>query len=177
MDQNVALHYNLNTNITLPCNIEKFTRDRLMAAVDFEGFMRTYPDRETCFKFLSKLKWEKGYACLKCTNTYYSNGHLPYSRRCSKCGYEESVLAHTILQNIHIPVNKAFYLVFLMYVTKGKISSHKLSEIIAIRQSTCWAHSTRIRKIMDHKKNELNNTAGKGWSILLFQAAEVQFRK
>jgi len=157
-----------NDNITLHTNIEKVTHDRVMsAAVDFEEFSRIYPDRETCFKFLSDLKWEKGYTCRKCANTHYSSGHLPYSRRCSKCGYEESVIAYTILQNTRIPINKAFYMIFLMYSTKGKISSHKLSEIVAIRQSTCWAYSTRIKKIMDDKKKQLSNAGSKGWSMLV----------
>ena len=155
-------------NITLHTNIEKVTHDRVMsAAVDFEEFSKIYPDRETCFKFLSDLKWDKGYTCRKCTNTHYSNGHLPYSRRCSKCGYEESVIAYTLLQNTRIPINKAFYMIFLMYSTKGKISSHKLSEIVAIRQSTCWAYSTRIKKIMDYKKKQLSNAGSKGWSMLV----------
>jgi hypothetical protein len=159
-----------NDNITLHTNIEKVTHDRVMSAqVDFEEFSRIYPDRETCFKFLSDLKWEKSYNCRKCNNDHYSHGHLPYSRRCSKCGYEESVIAYTILQNTRIPINKAFYMIFLMYSTKGKISSHKLSEIVAIRQSTCWAYSTRIKKLMDHKKKELSNAGSKGWSMLVIE--------
>ena len=136
-------------NTQLQSNIEKVTHDRAMSAeVDFEEFSKIYPDRETCFKFLSDLKWEKGYDCRKCSSKHYGHGQLPYSRRCSKCGYEESVIAYTILQNTRIPINKAFYMIFLMYSTKGKISSHKLSEILSIRQSTCWAYSTRIKKIM-----------------------------
>ena len=157
-------------NVTLHTNIEKVTHDRVMSAeVDFAEFSQIYPDRETCFKFLSDLKWENGYTCRKCSHTHYSNGHLPYSRRCSKCGYEESVIAYTILQNSRIPINKAFYMIFLMYSTKGKISSHKLSEIVTIRQSTCWAFSTRIKKLMDHKKKELSNAGSKGWSKLVLE--------
>jgi hypothetical protein len=157
-------------NVTLHTNIEKVTHDRVMSAeVDFEEFSKIYPDRETCFKFLSDLKWENGYTCRKCTHTHYGNGHLPYSRRCSKCGYEESVIAYTILQNSRIPINKAFYMIFLMYSTKGKISSHKLSEIVTIRQSTCWAFSTRIRKLMEHKKKDLNNAGSRGWSKLVLE--------
>jgi hypothetical protein len=155
-------------NILLHNDIEKVTHDRVMLTeVDFEEFSRIYPDRETCFKFLSDLKWEHGYACRKCANTHYGSGHLPYSRRCSKCGYEESVIAYTILQNTRIPINKAFYMIFLMYSTKGKISSHKLSEILSIRQSTCWAYSSRIKKVMEQRKKEIKNAGDKGWSKLV----------
>jgi hypothetical protein len=155
-------------NTNLHHDIEKVTHDRVMSAdVDFEEFSKIYPDNETCFKFLSDLKWEKGYSCRKCGNIHYGHGHLPYSRRCSKCGYEESVIAYTILQNTRIPINKAFYMIFLMYSTKGKISSHKLSEILSIRQSTCWAYSSRIKKVMEIKKKELKNAGDRGWSKLV----------
>ena len=155
-------------NTSLHHDIEKVTHDRIMSAdVDFAEFSKIYPDNETCFKFLSDLKWEKGYNCRKCTNNHYGHGHLPYSRRCSKCGYEESVIAYTILQNTRIPINKAFYMIFLMYSTKGKISSHKLSEILSIRQSTCWAYSSRIKRAMELKKKELKNAGDKGWGKLV----------
>ena len=160
-----------NDNTILHHDIEKVTHDRVMSAeVDFEEFSRIYPDRETCFKFLSDLKWDEGYACRKCANTHYGHGHLPYSRRCSKCGYEESVIAYTILQNTRIPINKAFYMIFLMYSTKGKISSHKLSEILSIRQSTCWAYSSRIKKVMNSMKKEIKNPGDKGWSKLVIDS-------
>jgi len=155
-------------NTLLQNDIEKMMHDRVMSAeVDFEEFSKAYPDRETCFKFLADLKWERSYNCRKCEADHYSSGHLPYSRRCTKCGYEESVIAYTILQNTRIPINKAFYIIFLMYSTKGKISSHKLSEILSIRQSTCWAYSSRIKKIMNSRKKQLSNAAEKGWSKLV----------
>jgi hypothetical protein len=158
-------------NTELHHNIDKITHDRVMSAeVDFDEFSKIYPDRETCFKFLSDLKWEKGYICRKCSNTHYGHGHLPYSRRCSKCGYEESVIAYTMLQNTRIPINKAFYMIFLMYSTKGKISSHKLSQILSIRQSTCWAYSSRIKKVMNDKKKEIKNAGDKGWSKLVIDS-------
>jgi len=72
-----------------------------------------------------------------------------------------------MLQNTRIPINKAFYMIFLMYSTNGKISSHKLSEILAIRQSTCWAYSSRIKKAMNSRRKEIKNSGDKGWSRLV----------
>jgi hypothetical protein len=162
-------------NLSLHSDIVKVTHDRVMLAdVDFEEFSRIYPDRETCFRFLAEIKWKNGYTCKKCANDHYGNGHQPYSRRCSKCGYEESVIAYTILQNTRIPINKAFYMIFLMYSTKGLISSHKLSEILSIRQSTCWAYSSRIKKAMDSKKKELRNAGSKDWSKLVIDYSVVE---
>jgi hypothetical protein len=157
-------------NRQLQTNVEKVSRARVLSApVDFEEFSRIYPDKESCFRFLAELKWSQGYSCRKCGHDHYFHGHLLYSRRCAKCGYEESVTANTILQNTRIDINKAFYMIFLVYSTKGKISSHKLSEILNIRQSTCWSYSSRIRKVMEERKKSLRQSDEKGWSKLVME--------
>ena len=157
-------------NQELQFNVEKVTRDRVMSAdVDFEEFSKIYPDKESCNQFLSELKWKDGYQCRKCKNTHYYNGHIPYSRRCSKCGYEESVTTYTVFHNTRIPINKAFYMIFLIYSTKGKISSHKLAEILNIRQSTCWTYGSKIKLLMEERKSVLKKTNKNGWSKLVLE--------
>ena len=155
-------------NQELQTNVEKITRDRVMSAdVDFEEFSKIYPDKESCDSFLAELKWKNGYACKKCKNDHFYAGHAPYSRRCSKCDYEESVTSYTIFHNTRIPINKAFYMIFLIYSTKGKISSHKLAELLNIRQSTCWTYGTRIKAIMEERKSVLKKANKNGWSLLV----------
>ena len=157
-------------NQELQTNVEKVTRDRVMSAdVDFEEFSRIYPDKEHCNLFLSELKWKNGYTCRKCKNNHYYAGHIAYSRRCSKCSYEESVTTYTIFHNTRIPIVKAFYMIFLIYSTKGKISSHKLSEILGIRQSTCWTYGSRIKEVMEERKAMLKKANKNGWSLLVLE--------
>jgi hypothetical protein len=155
-------------------NVVKVTQARVMSTeVDFEEFSKIYPDNESCFRFLAGMKWGNGtaadhYECRKCGHDHYFHGHSPHSRRCAKCDYDESVIAHTIFQNTRIPINKAFYMVFLMYTTKGKISSHKLSEILSIRQGTCWSYASRIKKVMHDRRKEIaSSKSGEGWSLLV----------
>jgi len=155
-------------NITLKTNIEKVTDARLNATeMDFDEFSLKYPDKESCYKFLADMKWEHGYACTKCGNLSYCNGKAPYNRRCTKCAYEESVLQQTIFENNRIPINKAFYLVYLMYNHKGAISSHKLSEKLGIRQSTCWTYASKIKKVMEERKKDIKGGGKSGWSKLV----------
>ncbi|MGN7204653.1 7TM diverse intracellular signaling domain-containing protein [Pedobacter sp. SAFR-022] len=155
-------------NQALNTNVEKVTRARVMSAeMDFEEFSRIYPDKETCYQFLADLKWKNGYACRKCKQTQFYTGHAPYSRRCSKCGYEESVTSYSIFHNTRIPINKAFYMVYLIYTTKGKTSSHKISEVLNMRQSTCWTYSSRVKTAMEEKKTILKRSGKQGWSQLI----------
>ncbi|UEG51631.1 chromosome partitioning protein ParA [Mucilaginibacter daejeonensis] len=159
-----------NDNIQLKTNIEKVTDARAMSTeLSFEEFSAKYPDQETCNKFLADIKWSKSFNCIKCGNEYYKHGRAPYSRRCTKCNYEESVLYNTIFQNNRIPINKAFYIVYLIYTTKGAISSYQLSEKLQIRQSTCWHYALRIKKVLeDHKSRGKKNT-NQGWSKLILE--------
>lgn len=157
-------------NEELQTSVEKVTRDRVMNTdVDFEEFSKIYPDKESCYEFLSQLKWANGYHCRKCNNDHFFNGHILHSRRCSKCGYEESVTTYTVFHNTRIPINKAFYMIFLIYSTKGKISSHKLSELLSIRQSTCWTFGSRIKKVMEERKKTLKKNSKNGWSQLVIE--------
>jgi hypothetical protein len=157
-------------NEELHTSVVEVTRSRIMSEeVDFDEFSKIYPDNESCFAYLANLKWADSYTCRKCGNDHYFAGHTPHSRRCAKCDYDESVIAHTIFQHSRIPITKAFYLLFLMYSSKGKISSHKLSGILNIRQGTCWSYSTKIKKLMDDKKKELKQGTKEGWSKLVLE--------
>lgn len=159
-----------NDNIQLKTNIDKVTSARVLSAeLNFEEFSAKYPDQETCYKFLSDLKWKGDYRCTRCNHTSYCAGRVPYSRRCTKCSYEESALHNTIFQNNRIPINKAFYIVYLIYSSKGTISSHQLSEKLNIRQSTCWAYAIRIKKVMQEQKRSRKKDAPQGWSTLVLE--------
>ncbi len=135
--------------------------------VDFEEFSAMYPDDASCLKLLADRKWLYEYHCRKCNHSGYGDGKSLYSRRCTKCGYEESVTAYTLLQNTRLPINKAFYIIFLVYSSKGSISSHKLSEILHIRQSTCWAYSSKIKKAMKERRKHTPVHHHEGWDALL----------
>ncbi|MBI3232022.1 MAG: chromosome partitioning protein ParA [Candidatus Doudnabacteria bacterium] len=142
----------------------------LSKEVDFDEFSKMYPDDQSCLRFIADKKWVRDFQCIKCNYAGYSEGKTLYSRRCSRCGYDESVTAFTLLQNTRLPINKAFYMIFLVYSSNGTISSHKLSEILGIRQSTCWAYSAKIKKAMREYARIHKNAHQHGWdSILMVQ--------
>jgi hypothetical protein len=144
-------------NAALKTNIEKITDARITATtLTFEEFSQKYPDQEKCYQFLADLKWSNGFTCKRCGYTNHSHGRKPFSRRCNRCAYEESPMHDTIFENNRIPINKAFYIVYLVFTTKGNISSYQLAEKTDMRQGTCWAYATRVKGLLDgtkkHKK-------------------------
>ncbi|HEY0741552.1 MAG TPA: 7TM diverse intracellular signaling domain-containing protein [Chryseosolibacter sp.] len=160
-------------NKQLQHEVEVVTEARILSReVDFEEFSAMYPDDISCLKFLAEIKWQNGFSCVKCNHGHFSDGRTPFSRRCTRCGYDESVTASTLLQNTRIPINKAFYMIFLVYSSKGNISSHKLSEILHIRQSTCWSYSAKIKKAMKAKQKQ-DADRNEGWDSILLAEETV----
>ncbi len=52
-----------------------------------------------CKEYLSHLKWEKGYICVKCGH-HASQQRKDYSRICNKCSHIESSTANTLLHKV-----------------------------------------------------------------------------
>jgi two-component system, sensor histidine kinase LadS len=142
-------------NQELQLNVKELAKARVMfREVRFEEFSNIYPDEDTCMKYLAQIKWEKGYTCRKCENENSSPGRSPYSKRCTRCGYEESSTAFTIFHRNRIPLNKAFYMVFLVSTHKKEITSEELSRKLEIRQKTCWSFKQKIVKAINESSGK-----------------------
>jgi len=140
-------------NKVLKTNVKELTKARvLMKEVDFGEFSNIFPDKESCLKYLEDLKWARGYKCKKCGNVKWCKGKDDYSRRCTKCRYDESPTAYTIFHKLKFPITKAFYMLFLVYANKEKITSLELSQILSLRQSTCWNFNKKINEALKNKR-------------------------
>jgi two-component system, sensor histidine kinase LadS len=155
-------------NVKLQHDVAEVKEARVLSKeVDYEEFSSTHPTEESWMKFLAEVKWAEGYACRRCRNETFSAGRGLHSRRCTKCGYDESVTAYTLLQNTRLPLGKALYMIFLVYNSRGSISSYKLSEIVGIRQSTCWHYSSRIKTLLNEKRRSAPNLFQAGWKSII----------
>ncbi|NME66826.1 7TM diverse intracellular signaling domain-containing protein [Flammeovirga aprica] len=144
----------------------------LMQEVTFDEFEKMFPSDESCYAYLEEIKWKNGFKCKKCENDTYAKGAGVNSRRCKKCNYNESVTAGTLFHRLHFPIQKAFYMVFIVFAKDGDISSTKLSEILEMRQNTCWKFAKKIKETMQVKTEELGSKEKlkhKGWEELILK--------
>jgi hypothetical protein len=159
-------------NKVLKTNVKELTKARvLMKDVNFEEFSNIFPDKETCLSYLVNLKWSKGYVCKKCGNTKWCDGKEEHYRRCTKCRYDESPTAYTIFHKLKFPINKAFYMLFLVYANKDKITSLELSHILSLRQSTCWTFNKKVLDVLMKRKKH-NDHEIDGWGALVLHSDE-----
>lgn len=141
-----------NENLTK--NVELLKKARFIDQnLNFTEFKNTFYTDEIAYSFLAQLKWKNGYHCKKCNyNKFYELDHLA-SRKCKVCGFTESSISDTLLDNIHFSSVKALYIVYLTYhLPKTSVSS--LAKDIDLRVATC---SVFYNKVKEHIETEVKS--------------------
>jgi hypothetical protein len=132
-------------NWKLKNSIKEVLNERLMEkTMDYRQFRTLYPDGLSCYRFLDNLKWENGFYCRKCENEKYFEGAQKFSRRCTRCGYNESITAYTIFHNIKFPIEKGFYIAYLAVSGKKDGTLEMLSTQLELRMNTIWAFKKKV---------------------------------
>jgi hypothetical protein len=112
-------------------------------------FNRMFQSDDDCYRYLSEIKWlSASYSCKRCGNTKYGKGKKPYSRRCTKCNYDESPTAGTMFDKCKFSLLIAFHIAFKISTKKKGMSSEELSEEFEIRQKTCWEFKWKVQQAM-----------------------------
>lgn len=120
-------------------------RFKSMSLFDFQ---RRFPDEESCYEYLVREKWSKGFSCSQCGHTHYCGAIRNYDRQCTKCRYVESPTARTLFHQVKFPLLKAFYIVYFVSTTKGGIASTELARKLELRQKTAWLFKRKVMKAM-----------------------------
>ena len=132
-------------NWKLKNSIKEVLNDRVMEkAMDYGQFRTLYPDTLACYRFLDQLKWEKGFVCRKCGNAKHFDGAQKFSRRCTRCGYNESITAYTIFHSLKFPIEKAFYVAFLGVSANKEYTLETLAAQLEMRVNTLWAFRQKV---------------------------------
>ncbi len=143
----------------------------LVKPMSFDEFREVYPDENACYKFVEELKWKNGFHCPKCESTVFARGAVPFSRRCVKCNHVDRVTTGTIFSRLKFPITKAFYLLFLV-TGNSNLTLRELSEMISLRQQTCWIFRCKVEGII--RKNGGIKNLREGWKSIILTDDEEQ---
>lgn len=142
------------SNIKLVEDVKDISKARVThKPVSFEEFKMNYPDESSCLHYLSNLKWGKGFTCRKCKNTSFIEGKTVLSHRCNKCWYDETPTIGTIFHKLKFPIEKAFYLLYLV-TNKPSISIEELSTTLGLSIRTCWSYKNKITDAIAERKKK-----------------------
>ncbi len=111
-------------------------------------FIQNFASENDCKEFLYNLKWENGFVCRRCGNDKFWNGRTRFHARCRRCGYDESLTAHTIFHKLHIPLVKAFSIIYHVVVYKKGISTLDLSRTVSVSQKSVWYLKRKLQEVM-----------------------------
>lgn len=67
------------------------------------------------FDEISAYKWGRYYCCMRCGNDSFKKGKKPYSRRCTSCDYDESLIKHTAFEGLRFSIGIAYLILQELY--------------------------------------------------------------
>jgi two-component system, sensor histidine kinase LadS len=160
-------------NWKLKNRVKEVLNEMLMEkTMNYNEFKTLYPDTLTCYRFLEELKWDNGFHCKKCGNEKYFDGAQKFSRRCTKCGYNESITAFSIFHGVKFPIEKAFYIAYLSVATKKEGTLDSLSKQIEVGLNTVWLFRTKvIIRMKELEESGKRPTASKWEEVILSHIA------
>ncbi len=156
-------------NWKLKNRLKEVLNDQILEkTMDYSQFKTLYPDALSCYRFIESLKWGHGFQCRKCGNEKYFEGAQKFSRRCTRCGYNESVTAFTIFHSIKFPIEKAFYLGYLAVSGKKDSTLEALAYKLDLGVNTVWAFRTKVlEKVKNLEMSGLRPTASRWEEVIL----------
>ena len=101
-----------------------------------------------CKKYLSEIKWTKGFKCVKCGHKA-CQVRKDFSRTCNICSHTESDIANTLSHKVKFGVRKAFFICFEMTTTTKSLSARYIAVRYQVSQNTVRLLMHKVREAME----------------------------
>jgi two-component system, sensor histidine kinase LadS len=161
-------------NWKLKNRIKEVLNERLMeTTMGYEEFKTLYPDSLACYRSLENLKWEKGFQCRKCGNEKYFEGSQKFARRCTRCGYNESITAFTIFHSIKFPIEKAFYITYLTVSGKKENTLEALSRMLGIGLNSVWGFRSKVVERIKEIEMKGSRPTTARWEVVITEMPQI----
>lgn len=154
---------------------------------NFNDFLKRFPDEKSCYRYLEELRWSGQIHCPRCGHgKSWPRTHRPI-RDCAKCRHQISLLAGTIFQDSHLPLQTWFHAIWWVTTQKSGFSALSLQRALGLGSyRTAWTllHKLRVAMIRPDR-NQLSREVevdeiflgGKNNKILLAVGAERDGKK
>lgn len=140
-------------NFKLKKKVDEVNSSRVyFKKVSYEEFAKLYPNKLSVLRFLNDNKWKTGYKCRKCGNEKYCEGNSKYSRRCTKCRYDESITAFTIFHKCKFPLEYALYIVSKTIRHGKNADVQEIADELGLRKNTVKNFKDKVIRSIDHNK-------------------------
>ena len=119
-----------------------------LQSLTIDNFRQRFSTAEQCIDYIASVKWAGGYSCKQCGHAKYCKGFAYGSRQCTRCNKVESAKVNTLFQNMKIPLDKAFYMLYLIVTDKKGSPSTQLARQTGLTQKTCLMFHRKVMAAM-----------------------------
>ena len=118
-------------------------------------FQEWFPDERACWEYLVACRWPRGYRCPRCAgrDAVILAGRELW--QCTRCRYQVSVTAGTVLHKTRTPLHLWFWAAYLMATPTPGLSARQLQRQLGIaRYETAWMMLHKLRRAMVNPERE-----------------------
>ena len=115
-------------------------------------FTEHFKTDNNCKEYLSTIKWQAGFTCLRCGHTA-SQLRKDYSRTCNKCSHTETSTANTLFHKVKFGVRKAFFICFEMSTSTKSLSANYMGVRYGVTAKTARLFMHKVREAMKSSGN------------------------
>lgn len=138
-------------------------------------FSKIFPNDEVCLEEIKRFRYPQGIFCEFCkrvTKHYKLESRTAYS--CEFCRNHLYPLSGTIFEKSTTSLKLWFFSMFLLTITRGKISASKLQEEVGVTYKTAWRMRHLIIQLMKQNHSDLLEEKEKVLSVSFFNAFELK---
>ncbi|MGC1106359.1 MAG: IS1595 family transposase [Candidatus Acidiferrales bacterium] len=129
--------------------------------IDLSTLMARFDRESKCREYLERLRWPNGPLCAKCGGKEFARVQGRESiQRCTGCQTQVSVMAGTVFNDSHLPLQKWFLATFILTQSKKGVSACQIQRMLGIGgYKTAWYLCHRIRSAMvESQRGKLDGT-------------------
>ena len=109
-------------------------------------FERCFASEDACFDYLVSVRWPKGVQCSYCgAQKLWRIGSV---FECASCNRQSRVMAGTIFQDTHLPLQTWFRAIWWVVTQKNGASALGLNRVLGLTYKTTWSLLHKIRRAM-----------------------------
>ena len=129
--------------------------------IDLSTLMARFSCEIKCREYLERLRWPNGPTCAKCGGKEFARVQGRENiLRCTDCQTHLSVMAGTVFNDSHLPLQKWFLATFILTQSKKGVSACQIQRMLGIGgYKTAWYLCHRIRSAMvESQRGKLDGT-------------------
>lgn len=111
-----------------------------------QEFQERFPNEDACWQALRTTRWPDGFVCPRCRHRASSFLGTRRLEQCSRCRYQSSVTAGTVLHRTKVPLRTWFWAIFFLARHKQGISALQLQKDTGLGSyETAWLLLHKLR--------------------------------